>query len=220
MLVLAMLALAFKMRALEKKLSQLKPAALTKQERPQTAAEKVTREDLALFRNDLNKAFESLRVQIERVPTATVRLLPSTTPEPPPPRNFPGQRPPSSAASTVYEERGRDEDLMPQLLNAANRIVQHGSTTLDAFSASGVAAGTPVSAWPGPGGGDAVAFIVKHRGSFYAIPNVVKPTRLPPEWFNRGEFGVNDEIHRVLSLPRLRQRGGKYEVEEPGVFAQ
>jgi hypothetical protein len=49
---------------------------------------------------------------------------------------------------------------------------------------------------------------------------VVKPARLPKEWFNRDDFGVNDEIRRVIVLPRLKRRGNEFEVEEAGVFAR
>ena len=77
-----------------------------------------------------------------------------------------------------------------------------------------------VSPWPNAADGAPVAFIVEHGGSCYAVPNVIKPARLPQDWFNRSEFGVNDEIQRIVSLPRLRRRGNDYEVAMPGVFAR
>jgi hypothetical protein len=174
------------------------------------------REDQGQPSKELRRELESLRSMIGRIPGETARQVKAAPPEP-------GGVPPSipaPAAHPLFEEPPEPEDGLARLLAIANRIVQQSSTTLDAFRASAGSLATHVAAWPGSADGPPAAFIVEHRGSHYAVPNVVKPARLPKEWFNRSDFGVNDEIQRVVSLPRLRRRGDGYDVQELGVFGR
>lgn len=112
------------------------------------------------------------------------------------------------------------EDPVEKLLTIANRIVGQSSTTLEGFRESTGSLPLRISVWPDANESSPLAFIVEHRGSCYVVPNVVKPTCLPHEWFNRSEFGVNDQIQHVVSLPRLRRRGNDYDVQEAGVFSR
>lgn len=168
------------------------------------------------MKNDVREQIASLRAAIEAIPAKVQQRV----------QNSPQQHkaPPVSAAPARpyerYETQRPVEDATAQLLTIANQIVQQTPTTLDAFRASTRQLPVRVSAWPTAADGAPVAFIVEHRGACYAIPNVIKPARLPQEWFNRSEFGVNDEIQRVVTLPLLRRSGNDYEVAVPGVFAR
>jgi hypothetical protein len=164
---------------------------------------------------DLQGQLDSLRSMIARIPGDTARqieaILPEWSPEqevPPPPR------------LSIPDDRLEPQDGLTQLLAIANHIVQQSSTTLDDFRASAGTLVTHVAAWPGSADCAPLAFIVEYGGAHYAVPNVIKPARLPNDWFNRGDFGVNDEIQRVLSLPRLRRHADGYDVQEAGVFGR
>jgi hypothetical protein len=180
-----------------------------------------TRDEVADLRLACKSGFDRLHSAIGEIPEKTsLRLRGAMQASPQP--NF-GVSPARVAAPVAsYEESPREpEDPVAQLLGVANRIVQQSSITLEAFRASMGAFSGRVSPWPNAIDGTPAAFIVEHRGSCYAVPNVMKPARLPNEWFNRSEFGVNDEIQRVVALPRLRRRGGDdFEVQEAGVFSR
>jgi hypothetical protein len=169
--------------------------------------------ELALVRNDMQEQIASLRVAVEGIPARVQQRVQNA----PPPHKTP---PPPARPYEPYDAPRPVEDATAQLLTIANQIVQQTPSTLEAFRASTRQLPVRVSAWPSAADGAPVAFIVEHRDSCYAIPNVIKPARLPQEWFNRSEFGVNDEIQRVVTLPRLRRRGNEYEVTVPGVFAR
>ncbi|HWW61821.1 MAG TPA: hypothetical protein VN181_10675, partial [Thermoanaerobaculia bacterium] len=212
LIVLAVLGLVWRLRSLGSKLAGM----LSRQDRDAADREKRQREDLALCKTELRNDLEALRAAIAKVPSETGRalgpaLLRLREESPAPPRSAP------PVAESYPEARGAD-DGVAQLLVIANRIVQESSTTLESFRARTASLAARVSPWPRGSEGTPVAFVVEHHGSCYAIPNVVKPARLPQDWFNRAEFGVNDEIHRVVSLPRLKRRGDAYDVQEPGVF--
>lgn len=171
--------------------------------------------ELAVVKNDTREQIATLRVAVEGIPDKVQQRVQKLLAK--------GNSSGSTSSSQQYEtsERQRSfEDATPQLLTIANQVIQQTPTTLDAFRASTRQISVRVSAWPNAADGAPVAFIVEHRDSYYAIPNVVKPARLPPEWFNRAEFGVNDEIQRVVELPRLRRRGNEYDVAVPGVFGR
>ncbi|HEX6097380.1 MAG TPA: hypothetical protein VF432_13710 [Thermoanaerobaculia bacterium] len=191
--------------------------------RDRVARDKVSSAELLQVRNDLGKQFDALRDAMQKVSAATAQLVrqssnanPGDRVHRPPARSHA----PVPAAHAVFDEPHASEDAAAQLLTIANRIVQERSTTLDAFRASTSGLDARVSAWPSAAEGAPVAFIVEHRGTHYAVPNVVKPIRLPQDWFNRSDFGVNDEIQRIDFLPRLRPRSGGYDVQEPGVFVR
>jgi hypothetical protein len=173
--------------------------------------------ELAVLRNDMRDQIAALRATVEEIPARVQQRVQNvlspqkpTTPAPAAPA-----RPPET-----YEPARPIEDPSAQLLTIANQIIQQTPATLEAFQASTRQLSVRVFAWTNPADGALAAFIVEHRGSYYAIPNVIKPARLPQEWFNRSEFGVNDEIQRVVVLPRLRRAGSGYEVAAPGVFAR
>lgn len=172
--------------------------------------------ELAAVKKDVGEQIALLRVAVEGLPAKVQQRVQNATPQ--------YKSPPVPAAPTrpyePYEAPRPVEDATAQLLTIANQIVQQTPTTLDAFRASTRQLPVRVSAWPGAADGAPVAFIVEHRDACYAIPNVIKPARLPQEWFNRSEFGVNDEIQRVVTLPLLRRSGTDYEVAVPGVFAR
>jgi len=172
-------------------------------------------DDQEQWTRELRRDIESLRSMIGTIPGETARQVRAALSKETATRSVP---PP--AAGEPYDEPAETEDVPARLLEIANRIVQQSSITLDAFRASAGSLATNVAAWPGSADGVPLAFIVEHRGAHYAVPNVVKPARLPKEWFNRSDFGVNDEIQRVLSLPRLRRRGDGYDVQELGVFGR
>lgn len=174
--------------------------------------------ELAVLKKDTRDQIDSLRDVVEalpgkvqqRVQNAMQQSKPTPAAPTPPPRTY-----------ETYEERRPVEDTGAQLLTLANQVVQQTPTTLEAIRASTRQLQVQVSPWPNGGEATPAAFIVEHRTVCYAIPNVVKPARLPQEWFNRSDFGVNDEIQRVVSLPRLQRRGGNdYDVMAPGVFTR
>jgi hypothetical protein len=107
-----------------------------------------------------------------------------------------------------------------RLVELANGVVQDSPTTIDAVRAKASVIRVKVSAWPNASSSQPVAFIIEHQGAYYGVPNIAKPKRLPQEWFNSAEFAVNDEIQRIVSLPRLMRRGNDYDVQERGVFAK
>ncbi|HYH10560.1 MAG TPA: hypothetical protein VEK11_26180 [Thermoanaerobaculia bacterium] len=170
---------------------------------------------------ELRREIQALQTSVRNLPADIERRLRPLLAE------APQQQPqrPRTAVPPVrdYDEPCEEprvlEDTPAQLLSIANQIVRQ-SSTLDAFRASTSKLPVRVSPWPEPSDGMPAAFIVEYRGSCYAVPNAVKPARLPQDWFNRSEFGVNDEIHRVESLPRLRRRGDAFDVEERGVFVR
>jgi len=224
LIICASAALTLRLRALDRRIT----LALARfegmiDERHRQPKQRPTRpEEPAQANRELRGALDSLRSMISRIPSDTARQVMTALEE----RSV--QQPSAAAPQAiaipvtddVWDEPAEPEDGLAQLLAIANRIVQQSSTTLDAFRASTGALATRVVAWPGSADGMPVAFIVEHRGAHYAVPNVVKPARLPKEWFNRSEFGVNDEIQRVLSLPRLRRHPAGYDVQEAGVFGR
>jgi hypothetical protein len=165
---------------------------------------------------DLRSDLDSLRSSIGRVPGDTVKQVKVVLEE----WSSQLESDRSWRGPSFNEPRERQEDGLAELLAIANRIVQQSSTTLEAFRQSIGSIASRIVPWTQSADGSPVAFIVEHRGAHYAVPNVVKPARLPKEWFNRSEFGINDEIHRIVSLPRLRPRGNDYEVQEAGVFGR
>jgi len=214
LVMLAIVGLVWQLRGAERQLIQ----ALGAQNKEATAREKRLRDDLSLCKADLREDIDSLRAALAQIPGDTDRLIAPKLSK----QNQHLAPPPASSQQSagmyddVYENSAQDG--IAQLLIAANRIVQENSTTLEKFRQRVARVSSRVSSF-GPSTGDApVAFIVEHEGSSYAVPNVVKPARLPNDWFNRGDFGVNDEIRRVVSLPRLRRRGDRYDIEERGVF--
>lgn len=220
LVLLAVLALVIWMRRLEKKInSSLTRNHDVRQERDRAAREKGKRDELGQLKSELHNDIESLRSILGSIAADTQRLIANSQSRSLRETNAP---PPHSLAVAydAYEESRGAEDGLAQLLSIANRIVQQSSTTLDAFRASTGSFAAHVSAYPSATEGAPTAFVVEHRGAYYGIPNVVKPQRLPQDWFNRSDFGVNDEIRRVVSLPRLRPRGADYDVQEPGVFAR
>ena len=216
-LVLVALALTMRMRALEKSVNAaFRRANDALQDRGRTPKEKDKRDDGGQWKHELQRSVETLRSAIGNVAPEVERRIARGRSETPSP--YPAPAP--IQRSVVYDEPPAAEDGAAQLLALANRIVQQNSTTLDAFRANAGALAARVSAWPGGGEGLPSAFIVEHHGTYYAVPNVVKPARLPNDWFNRADFGVNDEIRRVVSLPRVTPRGGDFDVQVPGVFAR
>ena len=208
LILLATVAFVMRVRQLEKKLD----VALNRLH--ETSKQK--RDDPPPWKK-LQESIESLQTRMDAFPREMDRVIAvrlSTRPQPEAPA------PPRSAPPVVYDEpRATAEDGVAQLLTIANGIVQDSSTTLETFRTRTDRLGARVTTWP-PNAADPfpIAFIVEHRGSCYAVPNVVKPARLPQEWFNRSTFGVNDEIRRVVTLPRLRRSAQGFDVQEPGVF--
>ena len=210
MILLATLGLVLRMRILEKNVT----ASIARHDDAHHKIERALKE-LAQGKNASHPDIATLHAAVRQIAADIQRLISVAsqsralreTSEPPRP-------------SSAYREPSAAEDGLPQLLAMANRLVQQGSTTVEAFRASAGALSARVVAWPSMGEATPAAFIVDYHGSCYAIPNVVKPARLPDEWFNRADFGVNDEIERVLSLPRLRRRGNDYDVQDAGVFAR
>lgn len=222
LLVLAVLAFVLRLRNLEHRLSDVH-TRLDSVLRERKERDKGKRDEAPQWKQELRAELEPLRSAIGKVAADTQRLITHATSQ----RRFASD--PASAARPApaavphretHDETRTTEDAVGQLLSIANRIVQQSSTTLDAFRASAGSLAAHVSAWPTASDGVPAAFIVEHRGAYYAVPNVVKPARLPQEWFNRSDFGVNDEIQRVDVLPRLRRRGDGYDVQEPGVFGR
>jgi hypothetical protein len=210
--VLTVLALVLRVRELEKSINQL-PKRLSgghREQRDTSPKETVRREDLEQWKTELHRHFDrvqgivgSIGPRLDRIEAEMERHGASSSQEP---------------ARYGTPSHNVSEDGAAQLLLLANRIVQQGSTTLDAMRANTNSMSNSVSALRNEN--PPSAFIVEHRGTCYAVPNVVKPARLPKEWFNRDDFGVNDEIRRVIVLPRLKRRGNEFEVEEAGVFAR
>jgi len=211
----AVFALMRRLRKFEMAMAQTLARLEAAEERYRHAKEK-TPESREAPAGELRREIETLHAAIVTVPADTARLL-----EP----AFRKMRDDASATPPRLGGPRRDqydepEDGLAQLLAIANRIVQQSSATLDDFRITTGALTARVAAWPGSADGAPLAFIVEYRGQHYAVPNVVKPARLPKEWFNRSEFGFNDEIRRVVSLPRLRRVGDRYDVQEAGVFGR
>jgi hypothetical protein len=189
------------------------------EERHRQPRQKWKPEDTGQPKKEPRGDLDSLRSLIGKIPGETARqvqlVLQERQPEQP---RLPGRQ--AAAALADHNPYEEPEDGLAQLLVIANRIVQQSSTTLEAFRTSAGVPATRVVAYPSSGDGMPLAFIVEHRGAHYAVPNVVKPARLPQDWFNRSEFGINDEIQQVFSLPRLLRRGDGYDVQEAGVFGR
>lgn len=120
-----------------------------------------------------------------------------------------------------YEEEPQSvQDVVGRLTEIANQILQQSPAPIDVIRSK--TNHLPIQIHPpSSSGGDQQGYVVaQHAGNYYALPNAVKPTRVPDAWFNRSDFGFNDEIQRVMSLPRLTRRGNDYVVDEPGVFAK
>jgi hypothetical protein len=211
LVLLAALAFAMRMRRFEANVAILiRHVDDVRNEQKARGKEKGSKDELAQLRQEIKDGFESLRSRIGNIPAETSRLIGSK----------PVERPRAAPAYDAYDPPPIEpEDGIGRLLTIANRIAQESSMTIESFRASAGSLGSRVSSYTNGTDNFPVAFIVEHRGSHYAVPNVMKPARLPKEWFNRSEFGVNDEIQRVISLPRLRRRGNEYDVQEPGVFA-
>jgi hypothetical protein len=207
LMLLATLAVVLRLRNLSSSID----SAFKRLETERDRAAKSRQEELLQLKKDLRVDIDALRSDLRKVPAETARLIPppqTRTSAPPPP-------------GTYDEPRGSDEprgaeDGIAHLLSIANRLVRQSAATLEEFRSSAGAVAGHVSPWPNDG--TPLAFIVEHRGVHYAVPNTVKPGRLPQEWFNRSDFGFNDEIRGVRSLPRLTRRGDRYEIQEPGVF--
>jgi hypothetical protein len=217
-IVLCTLALTLQMKRLGANLNALvmRPPA------DRGSKERDKRDELAQLKQELQRGFDTLRSQIGNIPAETQRRIASApVPVSAPSRDI-SMRPVRFAAPEFddYEEPAKAEDVVRALVMLANRTLQN-ATTVDAFRASAPTAVNGVSAFPNSSAdGKPIAFVVEYRGAFFGVPNVVKPARLPNDWFNRADFGVNDEIRRIELLPKLRRRGGEYEVEQPGVFAR
>lgn len=225
LLIVAALAITLRMRSLENKLGRpLSKPEDASRERERAQNDKKKNDELVQTLSELRNDLKSLRSVVDRIAndTHTLRSRNSADSQSPSRHAMTAPVPRGNAAvprDRDYDEPRVTEDGVAQLLSIANRIVQESPTTLDAFRASAGSIAGRVVSWPAADG-TPVAFIVEHRGSYYAVPNVGKPARLPQEWFNRSDFGVNDEIQRVVSLPRLRRSGDKYDVQEAGVFAR
>jgi hypothetical protein len=220
LIISATLAWTFRMRAMERRIARmLARVEELSEERHRQPRQKWKPDETGQSKKDLRGELDSLRSLIGKIPGETVRqvrlVLPERQPEQPrlPAREGAG----ALAGRDRYEEPA---DGLAKLLVIANRIVQQSSTTLEEFRTSAGVSATRVAAYPSSGEGMPLAFIVEHRGAHYAVPNVVKPARLPQDWFNRSEFGINDEIQQIFSLPRLLRRGDRYDVQEAGVFGR
>jgi hypothetical protein len=221
LILLGCLAVVLKMRSLESKVDRSLEND-SRRERDRHGIEKASRDELGRLKDELHAEIDSVRTMIRSLPADTARLVAQAAAQQGPPREpaRPAPRAPVLSGPSTDGEPYGAVDGVAQLLTIANRIVRQSSTTLDAFRASMGSLAANVSGWPSASESTPAAFIVEYRGSCYAIPNVVKPARLPQEWFNRSEFGVNDEIHSVESLPRLRRRGNGYDVQDAGVFVR
>lgn len=219
--LLAVTAAALQMQKMTKKIL----AALPRNDDGRHDRDRVMKE-LAVVKNDIRTQIGALKATADEIPTQVERriqkmlerrALEQRAPEP-------VRAPANPTAHTRSFETPEPSrtfiDAAAQLLGIANRIVQQTPATLDAFRTSTREFVKQVIPWPNAVDGTPSAFIVDDGESYYAIPNVIKPARLPQEWFNRSEFGVNDEIQRIVSLPRLRRRGNDYEVSVPGVFSR
>lgn len=220
LIVSATLAWTFRMRAMERRIARmLARVDELSEERHRQLRQKWKPEETGQSKKDLRGELDSLRSLIGKIPGETARqvnlVLQERQSEQP---RLPGRE--GAAALAGRDRYEEPEDGLAQLLVIANRIVQQSSTTLEAFRTSVGVSATRVVAYPSSGEGTPLAFIVEHRGAHYAVPNVVKPARLPQDWFNRSEFGINDEIQQVFSLPRLLRRGDRYDVQEAGVFGR
>lgn len=213
LIVLVIVGLVLQLRSAERRLV----ATLRYQDRDAAEREKRQQTDLQHWKTELRKEIESLHAALAQIPADTERLIASKLPKQ---QQTPAQAASSRLASAVLDVRDerRGEDGLAQLLVAANRIVQESSMTLETFRERMAGVSSRVLPYGQVVADAPVAFIVEHGGSAYAVPNVVKPTRFPNDWFNRADFGVNDEIRRVVSLPRLRRRGDGFDVVERGVF--
>lgn len=221
LLLLAALAFTLRMRAFQTKLDRLLARIEERQERERPARDKGKRDEPGPWKNEIRDDIDSVRSIVRSIASDTKRLVAHASSQPPRETSTPAPRPTTPLQEyDAYDEPRGSEDGLDRLLTIANRIVQQSSTTLEAFRANTGGVAAQVWAWPSGAEGTPAAFIVEHRGGYYAVPNVVKPARLPQEWFNRAEFGVNDEIQRVVSLPRLRRRGDSYDVQQPGVFTR
>jgi len=203
--LLGVLAIVQRMRALQSSVT----AALRK--------EKEKRDNLA----PLTREIESLRSAIGNIAPDTerriARLLQQQRTEE---RNAAGRDVQPLRARTPAPPAEPAEVGVERLVELANGVVQDSPTTIDAVRAKASMIHVRVSAWPDSTSLQPVAFIVEHQGAYYGVPNIAKPKRLPQEWFNSAEFAVNDEIQRVVSLPRLTRRGNDYAVQERGVFTK
>jgi len=226
LITLGALALVLRLKALEGRIERALHLLNSRHERELGDREKGKREELPQSRKDLHAGIESLKSVIRSLEASTQKLSAavsrSSSQESSSTRDAVSRDAASWHPSTIpsYETSdGRSAaDVVQELLLIANRIVRLSSTSLDEFRATTDSLAVHVSTWPNGVEGIPAAFVAEHRGRCYAVPNVVKPARLPQDWFNRSDFGVNDEIRDVISLPRLRRSGNGYSVEEPGVF--
>jgi len=216
-IVLTALALALRMKALERRVSSLQTQISLK--------EKDTRGDFEQFRKSIRADLDELKTVMRKIPADIERLGSRLASQAKSAAREVTAAPPRQLATPVHSthdfrvEPSSTEDAVGQLLSIANGVLrQSTAATLTEFRAATERLSMRASPWPDDSDGKPVAFIVEHRGSHYAVPNVVKPARLPNEWFNRSAFGFNDDIRHVVSLPRLRRRGDDYEVQEAGVF--
>jgi hypothetical protein len=227
LVVLATVAIKYRLDRLDASLSSRILNARPKEKEKEKDKEKDRRNELADLRADLRKELEALRSQIRSVHADTQKLL--AQPRPQQQQTQAPREPSPRFAAPHYTSYDEDEPEAPaapppvdgvaQLLSVANRIVQQSSMSLDAFRSNTSTLAARISPWPAADDRP-VAFLVEYRGSLYAVPNVIKPARLPQEWFNGDEFGVNDEIRSVVALPRLARRGDGFDVQEQGVFSR
>jgi hypothetical protein len=214
-IVLGVFALSRRMKQLDARLTGFAP----RQDRDRQPKEKDKRDELAQLKQEMKSGFDALRASIGDI-AATARRIESAqqAARDVPARAIRSMAPPPDY--DAYETPRSAEDSVAVLLQIANRTLQQNPMRLDEFRASAASFAGRISAYAPSGEGVPYAFLVEHRGTLLAVPNTGKPGRLPSDWFNRSDFGFNDEIHRVVSLPRLRERGNDYEVQEPGVFAK
>jgi hypothetical protein len=220
--ILAVAAFAFQIRGFERKAAATLLRLDGLRQDLERGKDKGKREDLQQLKNELRGDITALKSLIGNIPRNTAQLIADTssrsyerTATPPPSR-----APIAVRAYQSYEETQEPEDGVSVLLQLANRIARNGSISLETARESANALGASVSPWSVPGDGGTTAFIVDYRGSSYVVPNVVKPARLRKEWFNRSDFGVNDEIQAIRSLPRLRRRGDDFDVLDAGEFTR
>jgi hypothetical protein len=205
--VLCVLGIVLQLRKLDEKLERV--IAIARQDRDPNSQKKPHAPDLRPMIGDLQKDLGSLRKSVDRVLSEAMRLRQQQSIDPP-------LRPAARFDPEPDEMPEVFEDGVARLTAIANRNLHQNSSTLEAFEAK--VEGLASRVWARPSDVAPVVFIVEHRGVCYAIPNVVKPARLPESWFNRADFGFNDEIRDVISLPRLIRRGDNFDVEQTGVF--
>lgn len=219
--VCAALAIVLRMRKLEAAVDKmLRRAEPPKHDRERDRGDHAKRDDVVQLRQEVRSGFDSLRSAIDELPAKVARSVSANANAARAQAAAPASSYVASSSSSSSPQQREAEDPVTHLLGVANRVMQNCPATIDEVRASIRIAPVNIAPWRNPGESTPVAFVVEHRGSCYAIPNVIKSARFPQAWFNGGDFGMNDEIQRVVALPRLRRSGDQYEVQEPGVFSK